>query len=104
MDGHLAGLGAEYLTLDTNDIAHIIFLEISIGLFTNAVSCHIRLNIAGEILHVAERRLTHNTFRHHTSCNTNNFTLQLLKVLLDIGAVVCYIVFGDLEGIFAGLL
>ena len=36
----------KHFTFDTNKIAHIIFFEISICFFPDAVSCNIRLNIS----------------------------------------------------------
>ena len=57
MYGGLAGLGLEDFTLDTYDIAHIVLLEIRIGLFTDAVSSHIYLDIAGQILYIQKDAL-----------------------------------------------
>ena len=97
MYGGLAGLGLEDFTLDTYDIAHIVLLEIRIGLFTDAVSSHIYLDIAGQILYITEGCLTHDTFGHHTSGDADGLAFQFLEIVLDIGAVMGHIIFGDLK-------
>ena len=104
MYGGLAGLGLEDFTLDTYDIAHIVLLEIRIGLFTDAVSSHIYLDIAGQILYITEGCLTHDTFGHHTSGDADGLAFQFLEIVLDIGAVMGHIIFGDLKRILACFL
>ena len=59
MDGHLAGLCLKYLALNADHIAYIELLELFIVLLADAVSCHIRLDISLQILHIAERRFSH---------------------------------------------
>ena len=75
MNGLFTCLCFEYFTLDTYDVAYVKLLEICVWFFTNAVSCYINLNIARLILHVTEGCLTHNTLRHHTSCDGNGLAL-----------------------------
>ena len=104
MHGDLAGLGLEDFALDTYDIAHIILFEIRIGLFSDAVSCHIYLDVAGQILYITEGCLTHDTFGHYTSGDTDGLAFQFFEIVLDIGAVMGHIIFGDLKRILACLL
>ena len=104
MDGFFTGLSPENLSLDAYDIAHIIFLEIRIGFFTDAVSGHIGLNIALQILHIAEGSLPHDTFGHHTARDGHLLSLQRLEVILDFLAVMGHVIFRDLKRVFAVLL
>ena len=46
MDGNLTGLGCKHFALDTDDITYIIFLEILVGFFSDAVSCNVCLDAA----------------------------------------------------------
>ena len=101
MNGNLTLLGSEHFTLNANDIAHIEFLEICVELFTEAVTCHIALDVARKILHIAEGCLTHDTLRHQTACDGYLLSFHFLEMVLDICAVMSHIIFGDLEGILS---
>ena len=69
MNGNLAHHCTEYIAFDAHNITDIVFLEVRIGLFTDAVSGNIDLNVAGLILNITERSLAHNTLAHQTSGN-----------------------------------
>ena len=64
VNGDLTGLCGECFSLYAYDITDIHFLEIFVCIFTDAVSCHINLDISLKVLNVAERSLTHNTLKH----------------------------------------
>ena len=104
MDRDLAGLSAEHFAGDADDIADIIFLEILILFLAHVVSGHVALDIALQILHVAEGSLTHDTLGHHTSGDGYGLALQSFKVILDLLAVMCHVKFCNPERILSALL
>ena len=104
MNRNLTCFCLEYFTFDTENITYIIFLEICVGLFSDIVTCHIGLNAALQILNIAERSFSHNTFEHHTTRNAYGLSFQLIKVIFDFHAVMCHIIFGDLKRIFSTFL
>ncbi len=101
MNGNLAGLRLKYDALDTDDITDIQLLECLVGFFAHAVTCNVALNAALKILHIAEGCFTHDTFGHHTSCNPHGLGFQFFKIILDLCAVVGYVVFRDLKRILS---
>ena len=68
MNGNFAGLCFKYFTFQTYDISDVHFFESFVFFLTDAVSCHIRLDIALQILDIAERCFSHYSLGHHTSC------------------------------------
>ena len=50
---------------------------------------------------MAERCLTHDPLGHHTTGDGNGFSLQLLKLILDVLAVVGYVKLYNLERVLA---
>ena len=104
MNGDFSGLCLKYFAFDADDITHVVFFEIFVRLFANAVSCHIGLDASLQILNVAERSFSHDTFEHHTTGDGYFFAFQLIKVLFDLHAVMCHIIFCNLERVFSVLL
>ena len=74
MNGNFAGLCFKYFTFQTYDISDVHFFESFVFFLTDAVSCHIRLDIALQILDIAERCFSHYSLGHHTSCE--HYTLS----------------------------
>ena len=104
MNGFFACFGSKYLTFDTDNVTHVIFLEIGIGFFADAVARHIALHIALQILYITERRFTHNTFGHHTTCDGNRLAFQRIIIVFDFLTVMCHIIFCNLKRVFAAFL
>ena len=69
MNGNFTGLCAEYISLNTINIANIGFLEVRIGLFADGVLRYIDLDGSLQILDITEGSLAHHTLEHHTSCD-----------------------------------
>ena len=101
VNGDFPGLGLEHIAADTDDVADIVLLEILVGLFSYAVSCHIALDVAGLVLHIAEGSLTHDALGHHASGDSHLFAFQLIELLFDIGAVSCHVKLRDGKRILA---
>ena len=99
VDRDLAGLRAEHLAAHADDISDVIFLEILIGLLAQDVPGHVALDISLEILHVAEGSLSHDALGHHTARDCHGLSLQLLKAVLDLLAVMRHVIFRQAEGI-----
>ena len=99
MDRLFSGLGFKHFAFDAHNITDIIFLKIRIGLFANAVPCHIGLDISLQILDITKRCLAHHTFGHDTSRNGNLLSFQCLKIFLNLHTVMGYIIFHDFKGI-----
>ena len=95
MDGDLSGLSGKDLAFNTHNISDIKFLKIFIVVFSNIVPCNVGLDIPFQILNVTERRFPHHTLLHDTTRYGNFPTFQLLKVVLDLLAVMCHIIFGN---------
>ena len=69
MNRDLAHLCCEYKALDADDIADIHSLEVFVGILTEVIAAYIALDVALEILDVAEGSFTHDTLGHNTSCD-----------------------------------
>ena len=95
MNRNLSGLCLKNRTLDSYNISNIKFLKIFIVVFSNIVPCNVGLDIPFQILNVTERRFPHHTLLHDTTRYGNFPTFQLLKVVLDLLAVMCHIIFGN---------
>ena len=104
VNGDFSGFGRENGAADTENIAHIIFLKILVGILSHIVPRHIALNASGKILNITEGSFSHDTLEHHTSRDGNFLSLQLVVVIPDLLAVVGYIVLRDLKRILARLL
>ena len=104
MNGHLARFRLKYLTADTKDITHIIFLEICIRLLTDTVPCDIALDTSLQILYIAERSLSHHALEHHAPCDGHCLPLERVEVILHILAVVRDIKLCNPERVFSCLL
>ena len=104
MDRDLPGLCPENLSLDPHNIADVIFLKILIALLADIVSCHICLNIPLQILYITEGGFSHHTLEHHSTSNTDSLSFQFFKMIFNLLAVFCYLIFGDLKRIFAIIL
>jgi len=104
MNGNLSHLCRENNTLHADDITDIHTFEFLVGFFTQIISGHVALNIALQILNVAERGLSHHALGHHTSGNGNLFSFPLAVIIFYISAVYGYIIFGNLERILSGCL
>ena len=104
VDGHFAGLCPEYFALDADHVAYVQFLELFIIFLAHAVSGHVGLDIAFQILYVAERSLAHHTLGHHASRDGYGFPFQFIKIVFDLLAVMCLLIFRDHERVFAVLL
>ena len=101
MNRDLSGLCAEYLAFNTNNIAYIQLFKCFVCIFSDTVSCHIRLDHALQILHMAKGCLTHYTLGHHTSGDCYIFSFQFFKLILNILAVMCHIIFNDFKRILS---
>ena len=101
MNRDLAGLRLEDLPLNPHNIADIIFLKIFIRLFSDTVSCHIGLDIALQILYIAEGCLSHHAFLHDTARHAHNLPFHGVKILSDLCTVMGHIVFGNLKRILS---
>ena len=97
----IAGLCFKYFTFQTYDISDVHFFESFVFFLTDAVSCHIRLDIALQILDIAERCFSHYSLGHHTSCEHYTLSFQILKLIFDFLAVMCHIKFCDLKRVFS---
>jgi len=104
MDRNFTCFCLKYFTGNTHDIADIHFLKCFVFLFSNTVSCHVRLNISLQILHITEGSFTHHTFGHHTSCDGNCLSFIHFKVFSQLCTVISYIVLCDLKRIFSVFL
>ena len=97
MDGDLAGLCLEDLSLNTHDIAYIQLLELLVCLLADAVSRHIGLNIAALVQNIAEGSLAHHALLHDAAGHGHVFTLHLLIMVFDVSRMACHIIFCDLK-------
>ena len=79
MDGNLSGLCPEHFSLNADHIAYVQLFELFVVLLAHAVPRHIGLDVAFQILHIAERRLSHHTLGHHASCDGYLLSFQLVK-------------------------
>ncbi len=104
MNADLTGLCTENRTLNADNIAHVQLFERLIGLLANCVLCHVRLDRSLQILHMAERSLTHDAFGHHAARHPYSRSVERLKAVPDLLAVMSNVVFYDLERIVSGCL
>ena len=94
----------KHLAPAADHIAHVQFLELFVVLLADAVPRHVGLDIPLQVLHIAERRLPHHTLGHHTPCDGYLFSFQFLKVVFDLLAVVCLLIFCDDKRVLPVLL
>ena len=104
VDRDLAHLRAEHRTLHTDDVADIVLFEILVGILANLIARHVNLNAVIAVQDIAERGLAHDTLGHHTAGNRHFLPFHLLKVILDVGGVLCLVVGRDPERILSFLL
>ena len=102
--GNLLRFGLKHFAGNSHNIAYVVLLKIGIRLLSNAVSCHIALNISLQVLNIAEGCLSHHAFLHDTACNGDVFPLHLLIVFFYIPAVGSHIVLRDFKRVFARFL
>ena len=101
MNRNLTCLCLENFALDANDITDIKLLECLIGLCTQFISCYIRLNISLQITDIAERSLTHDTLLHHTAGYSHFLTFKFIKIVLNLHAVMGYVILSDQKRVIA---
>ena len=104
MDGDLAGLGLEHISLNTHDVTDIELFEILILFLAYEITGNIALDRALQILHVAEGSLAHNALGHKPSGDGDGLALQLGKAVLYFGAVVGNVITGYDKGVLPGRL
>ena len=101
VDGDLTRLGFEDGPPDADHIPNIVFFETGVGILADAVPGDIGLDGAAQILHMAKRGFPHHPFGHHPPGNRNLCVFQGAKIVLDVGAVMGHVVFGDGKGVLA---
>ena len=69
MNGDLAGLCPEYISLNAHDIADVHPLKGLICILSQLIPGHVQLDIPLKILQISEGCLTHDTLGHETSCD-----------------------------------
>ena len=79
-------------------------LELGEGLLAQLVDADVDLDAPLHVLQITEDGLAHAPLGHDAAGDGGLGALQGLEVLLDVGGVVLHHVFGDLEGILAGIL
>ena len=93
MDGDLACLGAEDIALYADNVADIELFEVLIRFLAHKVARDICLNIALEVLNVAEGRLAHYALGHEAAGDGDTLALQLVKAVLYVRRVVGRVIF-----------
>ena len=101
MNRDLAHLCCEYKAFDADDIADIHLLEVFVGIVTELITGYIALDVALEVLDVAERSFTHHTLGHDTSGDGNFLSVIFCVIVFDICAVSILIILCDLERVLA---
>ena len=102
--GHLAPLGAEDHALHAHNVADVKLLEAVVLRLVHLVPPGVELDAAGLVLQVAEGHLAHAALGHEAAGDGHLRALQGVKIRLDVGAVVVYLILGDLKGIVPALL
>ena len=97
--GHLAPLGAEDHALHAHDVADVELLEAVVLRLVHLVPPGVELDAARLVLQVAEGHLAHAALGHEAAGDGHLRALQGVKIRLDVGAVVVYLILGDLKGI-----
>ena len=101
VDRDFTRFGGECSAGYADDIADIELFEALIFVNADAVACDVALNTALEVLHVAERRLTHNALRHKSAGNGNGRALKRSIIFLDIRAVMRNLKLGYNKGVLS---
>ena len=102
--GNFACFCFEYKALDADDITDVIFFECSVILLADVILADIGLHQTVSVLNIAEGCLPHDTLAHQSACDANILILQRIKVRSDFVAVVCHVIFYNLEGVLACFL
>ena len=101
MNGNFTGLGLENETRYSDKVADVHFLERFIFFFAYAVARNVALNVAFQILNIAERRFAHDTFGHKSAGDGYGLLVEFVKCGFYLPAVVIDVEFGYNERVFA---
>ena len=102
----LAGLGAEHLALDADDVAHIQLLECGVSLIAQLIAADVELDVALIVAQVGKACLAHDALGHQTAGQSDLLAAvglvgQVLELFLQVGRVGVLRELGQSKGVAA---